>query len=914
MLKVFGITLRKCVNFSLEAKKQGFNSIFVRLSFIFLSLFLFVSLGTHAQERLSTPKDVLPVATDTIPVANPLAQDTIPKDSVALPQKKSDIETTINYSARDSIFTSIDGKQITLYGNAKIIYGEIELDAEEIVIDYAKNTLTAHGVRDSLGQRIGYPIFKNGQEVYETKDIIYNFKTGRARITEVVTTQGEGFIHGETVFKNEKDEIFSIRNTYTTCNLEHPHFRIRSTKTKAIPNDKIVSGPFYFELNDIPLPLGFAFGMFPMPRKSKSGILFPSFGEERRRGFNIRGGGYFFDFSEYVKLALTADVYSKGAYAFYANSNYSKRYKYTGGFNLSFSKNNNSDQIENTTYTNDYRIAWTHTPQTKGTGRFSASVNAATSTFNQNNNLIYGYTDQTNSSNFNNITAKLSSNVSYSKRFTGTPFNIGLNMTHNQDLTTGQVDLSLPKVSVNMINIYPFQRRDGQPTALDNFSIGYKMDGSNQITNNLGRIPSNAPRDSIADFSLDNFGTFFKNGRKGIRHNIPLSYSTKFLKFFTLSPSFAYEEKWYFEKLDWRYTTVNGKQTLVADTIQGFNRIANYNVSASLNTRIYGMYYLKKGNIQAIRHIMNPNISFGVTPDFTKNENYFQEFQDTVRTFYRARHQGFVYGPSTTGKSGAIGFSLGNNLEAKIKSEKDTVARKVMLINNLSISSSYNIVADSFNLAPLSISANTNIKNGLVNVNLSASLDPYTYLTSVGEDGTSTERRINSLAWKGGSPGRITTATMAMGTNLNPKGRDTDQESREKISQSNLPEQDKQFLLNNPDAYVDFEIPWNLRVNYSLSYSHPLNQDPRITQSLQMSGDMSLSEKWKVTFNTGYHFESKEITQTDIGISRDLHCWTMRVNWVPFGRFQSLNFTIAVKSSLLQDLKFERRKPFFDNL
>ena len=252
MLKVFGITLRKGVNFSLEAKKQGFNSIFVRLSFIFLSLFFLESPLILAQERIATPIGTLPISSDTVPTSRILASnDTIPSDSLRTPKKKSDIETTINYSARDSIFTSIDGKQITLYGNAKIVYGEIELDAEEIVIDYANNTLTAHGVRDSLGQRIGFPIFKNGAETYETKDIIYNFKTGRARITEVVTTQGDSFIHGETVFKNEKDEIFSIRNTYTTCNLEHPHFRIRSTKTKAIPDDKVVSGPFYFELNDI---------------------------------------------------------------------------------------------------------------------------------------------------------------------------------------------------------------------------------------------------------------------------------------------------------------------------------------------------------------------------------------------------------------------------------------------------------------------------------------------------------------------------------------------------------------------------------------------------------------------------------------------------------------------------------------
>ncbi len=851
-----------------------------------------------------------------------LATDTLqnPQDSAKV-RKKGDIETTINYSARDSIRASVDGKQVWLYGDAKIVYGEIELDADEIIIDYGQNTLSAHGSRDSLGQRVGYPIFKNGQELYETKDIVYNFKTKRARISEVVTTMGDAFLHGDVVYKNEKGELLSLRNSYTTCNLEDPHFRIRATKTKAIPNDKIVAGPFYMEFNDIPLPAGFLFGMFPSPRRSASGIIVPSYGEERRRGFNLRDGGYFFDISEYVKVALTGDIYSKGGHAIKANSNYMKRYQYNGSVNFAYSKNPDlDDKIETSAFTNDFRLTWSHSPQSKGTGRFSASVSAATATYNQNNFLSYGTQGDTyNNPNFNQTTAKLTSNVSYSKRFTGTPFSFGLNLNHNQDLQTKVVDLLLPNISVNMANIYPFQSKSGKTGPLDNFSLAYTMNAQNRVTNNLGKIPPTSPTDSIAPFTGSNFATFFANGRKGMRHNIPASFSFKALRYLTISPSVNYDEKWYGEQLVWGY---NEDSLLVKkDTLRGFNRIANYSFSVGMTTRLYGMYHFKKktSNIQAIRHIINPSISFTYTPNFATNSQYFQKLIDprdtSQREFYQDRYDGFVYGGSTRGKVGAIGFGIGNNLEMKIKKPQDSVARKVMLLNNLSIASSYNIIADAFKLAPISISANTNILDNMLNINLSATLDPYRIETTINEEtGISRERRIDELVWKSGKIGRITNATLAMSTNLNPQARNKQTSSRDKIGKSDLPEQEKQFLLQNPDAYVDFEIPWSLNISYNLGYTHAVNQNQNVTQTINFSGDVSLSASWKVTFSSGFHFESGEITQTNLGIARDLHCWTMRLNWTPFGRFTQYNFTINVKSAVLQDLKLERRKPFFDNL
>lgn len=875
-------------------------------------------------------QDTIPVASDTIPNQSDtlnITSDSLNIQADTVPPPRGDIETTINYTARDSIRASVDGKLIWLYGQAKITYGEIELEAEQITIDYGNSTMTAHGIRDSLGNRVGFPVFKNGSELYETKDIVYNFKTGRARISEVVTQQGESILHGETVFKNEDNELLSLRNRFTTCNLEDPHFSIISTKTKAIPNDKIVSGPFYLQFNDIPLPAGFLFGMFPAQRESKSGIIVPSYGEERLRGFNFRGGGYFFDISEYIKLALTGDLYSKGGHALYANSTYMKRYAYNGSFNFSYSKNRLGENIEDRTVSNDFRLTWSHSPQTKGTSRFAASVNAATATFNENNNLMYGSVNELSSNTLSNISTKLSSNISYNKRFAGTPFSLGINLSHSQDLETRLVDLSLPNVTLNMTNLYPFQRK-GRTSILDNFSVGYSMTGSNRITNDLGRLNPRAQRDSIAPFSFDNLPLFLENARKGVRHSIPLSYSFKFLRFFTMSPSVSYEERWYFEKLSWRYVQdeATGIYVPKADTIQGFNRIANYSMSVGLNTRIYGMYFFNSGSVKAIRHVINPSISFGLTPDFSRNRNYFDilnrptghgVFEPEVE--YRPRHEGFLYGSSTMGKAGSISFGIGNNLEMKVKTQKDTVERKVMLLNNLSISSSYNLMADSFKLSPVGLSANTNILDNMINVNLSATLDPYNYVRTV-EEGKISERRVDSYSWRGGSLGRLTNATLALNTNLNPDMRKRENSTREKVAEADIPEEDKQHILQNPNAYVDFDIPWSLNISYNLNYRRPITRNAermlpaQIIQTLQLSGDLSLSEKWKITYNTGYHFESKQFTQTNVGISRDLHCWHMNLTWVPFGRFQSYNFTIAVKASVLQDLKLERRRPFLDNL
>ncbi|MCB0491164.1 MAG: LPS-assembly protein LptD [Cyclobacteriaceae bacterium] len=920
------------MNFSLKAKHLEIKPEGVGKHFFFIfSILSFLSISGYAQVEnpIQAPELAIPARLDTLPtdsrrllnkndtLINKTDSLGIKSDSLKTPPPKSDIETTIFYSARDSINSSLESKIIKLYGNAKIKYGEIELEADEIIIDYEKSTITARGQLDSLGQRVGYPVFKNGNEVYETRDIVYNFKSKKAKISEVVTQQGDGIVHGDVVFKNDKNELFTIGNAYTTCNLAHPHFRIVSHKAKAIPNDKIVTGPFYMELNDVPLPLGFAFGMFPAQKKSASGIMVPSYGEEARRGFFLKNGGYYFDISDYVKLAVTGDLYSKGSSALYINSMYRKRYAHNGSLNFSMTNNRLTQNIEDNQKIRDFRIAWSHSPQTKGTGRFSASVNAATSSF-TNNNLL-GINTNPNATNIDNSSRKLSSNVSYSKTFKGTPFSMGINMRHNQDLVTKRVDLPLPDVSFNVNNIYPFKKSNKE--ALENFVVKYTAKGTNQITNSLG--PIGDVTDSIIPFNFDNLSTFLKNSRKGVRHEIPISTSVKALKHFTLSPSINYNEIWYFEKLTWGLDET-GEKAIVLDTIKQFNRIYNYSTGISLNTRIYGMYISKNPDkkLKAIRHVVNPSISYSYQPDFTDPKfGYYQTFTtDNGTVIQKSRHEGsqFVYGRSAQNRQSAMSFSIGNNLEMKVKNATDSVARKISLLNNLSISTSYNFAADSFKLSPFSLGANTNILNDKININIGATLDPYQYRidsisSSEADLGRIYETQISRYAWQDGfSLGQISSLNVSFGTNLSPKGNEKDADTRSKISQSNISQSDKEFLLQNPDSYIDFSIPWNLRVNYNLAYSKRGRQDSNITQAVRFNGDLSLTEKWKVVFNSGYDLKSKEFTQTTININRDLHCWQVSLGWTPFGAFQSYNFSIGVKSGMLRDLKLDRTRGFFD--
>ncbi|MGI9541945.1 MAG: putative LPS assembly protein LptD, partial [Cyclobacteriaceae bacterium] len=606
-----------------------------------------------------------------------------------------------------------------LYGDAKIEYGDITIEAAIIKLDQRSNTLKAEGIVDSLGKKIGTPKFTDKGVEYVTKGMQYNFKTQRAISEGLVTEQNQGFIHGEQVYKDEEDNLYVARAKYTTCDLAHPHFEIRSGKIKRTEKN-VITGPFNLWFNDVPTPLGLPFGMFPDQEQRTSGIVVPTYGEERQRGFFLRDGGYYFDINDHINLTVLGEVYSKGGWGLKFNSTYKKRYAYNGRFSFHYAKRTTGIEGDDSD-SRDFSLRWNYTPFARGTSRFSASVNAATRTYNQNNSLSI----------IQNFNANLNSSISYSKTFQGTPFNMTMSARHSQNLTTGIVDITLPEMSVNMSRQSPFKR--SRLGLLKNFNVTWNANLRNRVSNQPSRsgtsfdvVDGDVATDTVA-FDFNNLGTLFKNAENGMRMNIPISTSSKIFRHFNISPSFNFNDLWYLEKLN--HTWDEERQAVKIDTIPGFTRAGTYTVGAGLSTRIYGTFLFKEGKkIEAIRHTIIPSISFSYAPDFADPSfDYYQEVQvdTTGRTQLLSRYEGFVFGAPSRGNSGSIGFNLQNTLEMKVKTKNDTTkaSKKIPLLRNLGLSTSYNLVADSLNLSNIRINASTNILNNLINFSAAATID-----------------------------------------------------------------------------------------------------------------------------------------------------------------------------------------------
>ncbi len=916
------ILLRKIGIFSLKLKRR----VLKLKHLIFVGTWLLtVGLGiSYGQNNQITP---MPAEENPPSPALDSLQINASRDSIDAPadslqeEQIGEIETTIQYVATDSIQMDVPNQIVRLYGEAKITYGEIELTASEIEINYQTKIVTAKSTTDSLGNEIGKPVFKDGTEVYETDNMKYNFESKKAIIDGVVTQQGEAVMQGSKVFKNQRDELFISHAKYTTCNMKEPHFHIESSKLKVIPGKKVVSGPFHIKIKDIPTPIGFGFGMFPVPKQKVSGIIFPTWGEEKRRGFFLKNGGYYFAISDYIDLALTGDLYSKGSWGLNAATRYTKRYSYNGSFNLKYNNQTGLNEGDSTII-RDFWVNWSHSPQSKGTTRFSASVNAGTSTYNQNNPTA----DLRNT-----LNQDFNSSVSFSKTFRGTPFSMNASSRLQQNINTGLVNILFPELSLNMSRIYPF--KFGSTSAnnwLQKISFSWNMNSTNRASNNrlgspsfpvYGYVPEN---DTIVPVSELGLSGLWQRAQNGIRHAIPVSTSMNILKFITFSPSFNYSELWYFKELNYQW--LDDEAAVKVDTLNKFSRAFQYSASGSFNTRLYGtLNFGSDKSIQALRHVMIPSLSMSYSPDFSGEKyGYYEEVQvDTLgRTRRLSKYQGFVYGTPSAGQNASASFSLSNNLEMKVKTKKDTTdeARKVVLLDNLSINASYNFLADSFNLSDIRIAARTKIFNKKLDISFNSTLDPYAwqldsiYYTNNGDKRVA-QRQRNIYAWDlGRGIGQFTRATLALGMSLNPDARDKQNQQEEDMGPLSAEEEMQlEFIKNNPELYVDFSIPWNLRFNYNINYSKRGYEDADIIQALTFSGSITFTEKWNMSFNSGFDFENLEFTQTSFNISRDLHCWQMNFSWVPFGRYQSYYLTINAKSSLLQDLKINKQRSWFDN-
>ena len=871
-----------------------------------------------------------------------IPKDTVPTLQDSMKVNVDGIETTIEYYAVDSIITKTQTNTTYLYGDARIKYGTIDLLAAEIIIDRNTNELIARGVQDSTGIWRGRPIFKDAQGVYETEEIRYNFVTQRARIKGVATDQPDGQLQGEVIKRNPDQSAYILDGKYIPC-LNDPDATtyIKAKKIKINPGVSVITGPFLLYVGGIPTPLGLPFGYFPDTREVTSGILFPKYGDEQRRGLFLREGGWYQAWNDKIHSAFTGDIYSKGSWGIKIRNVYKNRYKYSGSLDITFNRNRTPETDETPLDSQDFWISWNHRPDSKGrNSRFSASVKAGTSSFNQNNLSTVNFSD--------NIRSEFRSNVNFSGTIPRSPFSYTFSARHNQNVQTKVLDVSLPEFGLNMNRVYPM--KGSKSDVLKRLNVGWRFNASNRITNVVRPGTAGfdiANRSVTTDTIAVQFATLpelLDNATNGAQHNVDLSTSFSFMEYLTFTPSFNVQELWYLEELNYEYLA--DENAVRIDTVNGFSRAMTYNASLGLSTQIYGMFKPRKSKrVEAVRHIMTPSIAFSYRPDFSAEKfGYYQTVQTDTASDGSATYQqlsiydGFRFGSPTLGEAAALSFSVSNKLEMKVKNDT-AQSKKVAIIDNLSLNGNYNFLADSFKLSTVSINARTSLFERKLQINMGATLDPYTYVTSTSEGLTSTQR-ISTLALRSNQGlGRITNARFSLSTNLNSKANSSNRSGGSSgFSGGGLAGEDGlgafgeggdnpgQFgslndggTTNNivpeyfydPNAYVDINIPWNIRLSYDYSYRWSTT-GTTTRQSVKASGQLELTPKWQLTYNTGYDFDQKDFTQTSFGVYRDLGCWEMRANWIPFGAFTSYTIDIQIKTSALKDLKISRRRSQFD--
>ena len=875
---------------------------------------------------------------------------------------KGQVATTIKYTAKDSMQFDVTQKVARLYSKASVDYGDTDLKAALITINYGQNTMQAEGRMDSVKNRLmDRPVLKDGGGLYTASNIAYNFKSKKARVTDAVTTQGEGFVSAATIKRLPNGDINGLNGRYTTCNLEHPHFYIQAKKMKMIPGEKVVTGPFNLVIGGVPTPLGFLFGFFPMPNKSRgSGVLIPTFGQASDRGYYLTNGGYYFAPNDYIGVRLTGDVYAGnnqkfGGWGATADISYLKRYTFQGNFNLRFSNrptnpillgNDGSANVGQTYIqppaSNSFWISWNHSPVAKpGGGRFAASVNAGTSSFNRVNSLdARRY-----------LSTQYSSAISYSKQLRYLPINFDVKMSQSQG-TDGTMTFTLPDISLGVARQYPYQWfgiKQGAGGKLgtktyEQFTISYNLTARNEFSNTVQprTLSSGFPllgggaELTRIPFSFGNLGRLLSNGRNGVQHQFGIGLGSYSLgPHVKLNPTVSYGEVWYGQRLN--YTYVPLAQAVRIDTTRGdFNRVGAYSLGASLNTTIYGTV-VRRGThkIQALRHKMTPSATYNFSPDAYTAGRYYPQSQpvyqlgsdfynnvtgpnqllvtDALRNGYLNNYEGFLYGVPGGARQQQISFGLQNNVELKVRDDKDTTGtnpfRKVSLIDGLDFNMGYNFVAPERKLSNLNVQFRTQIAKKL-NLNSGASFSPY----QRNSQGVEIDRYLfqadNSKLL------RLSSATLGATYAFNPSTGTKKSVVRRAVAPSNDPTLGTVGPPNLYADYIDFDIPWELNLTYAAGYTTntvPLTSGstrPPILalNTMGATGSVNLTPNLKFSSNLSYDFVSQSIGYTSVNFSRDLHCWQITGAWFPFGQLKGYNFTIAAKSSLLQDLKLNRNR------
>lgn len=824
-------------------------------------------------------------------------------DTMAIPRtERASIEAMIDRVASDSIVQDIINRKVYLYGDAVIKYEDITLKAAIIEVDFNTNTVYARGREDSTGKLIGNPEFTEGNTTFKAKSMSYNITTKKGMIQQVLTEDQQGFLHGKKVKKMDDNTINVLHGSYTTCNLEeNPHFSFNFKKSRVIPDNKIVTGPAYMEIEGVPTILALPFGIFPNNAGKKSGIIIPSYGESSNRGFFLENGGYYWAINDRMDLTVLGDIYSRGSWAIKPKFRYKKRYKYNGNLDLGYAVNVVSSQgAPDYSKSTDFRIRWVFNqdPKARPNGRFSADVNIVTSNYVKYN--VVSAEDY--------LSNEFQSSIAYQTSFGEGKYNLTANSTFRQNTKTHKVDISLPQLTFSVNRFNPLKKPGGKKRFYEDLSISYTMNARNEINTT----------DSML-FEPDVFQNDMKNGAI---HRIPISLPVKVLKYFTLSNSINLTDRMYSQSSRLHYsndTIFDGNDTIVGytdvDTVTGFQNALDFSLSSSLTTRVYGMLRFKKGPLRAIRHVFTPSIGISYTPDFGDEKwGYYKSYIDgdgneVKYSVFNNNLYNSIYGTPPGQESGSINFNFQNNLEIKVRSRKDTVTgmKKVKLIEALSFSGSYDLAKDSLKMSVLRVTGRTTLYKN-INLQYSSQWDPY----ALDADG----KRYNKYEWEVNRKlfrMDYTTWNLSLGLKLG------DKDFKKKEKPKDASEETLEDIKENRDDYVDWDVPWSLDVRYNFQYrmensylNYEKETDHKIVQTLALSGQINITPKWKFTFRTGWDFTNNEVSYTSINIYRDLHCWEMRFNWVPLGTRQSWNFSINVKASILQDLKLNRKKDFRD--
>lgn len=839
-------------------------------------------------------------------------------------RSKVDIENTVTFSAKDSLVL-LGLNNAYLFGDGTVEYQDFHLNSAEIRMELDSSTVYAAGMPDTAGVVTGNPIFKDKSGEYESETMKYNFKTERGYITGVITEQDEGFITGGRAKRMEDGSFYMEDGRYTTCDdHEHPHFYFQLTRAKVRPQKDVVTGPGYLVLADVPLPLALPFGYFPFSKKYSSGVIFPSFGEDYNRGFYLRRGGYYFAFNDNVDLALMGEIYTKGSWGLSAHSNYVKRYKFRGSFDISFLNTIYGDKgMPDYQNMRNFQVIWSHSQDAKANPNFnfSASVNFATTGYNRNDlNSYYN-------SSFTENTKSSTVNMTYRIPNSKWSFSATANITQRtQDSTLA---VSFPNLTVTMSQTAPFKRK--RSIGGERWYEKIKLSYSGRFQNSLTATQNEFFKKNI-----------IKDWKNGMSHSVPISATFSLFKYLNLSPSISVNDRMYTSKIRRQWDTQASRE--IQDTTYGFYNIFDFNMSIGFDTKIYGFWKPMKflgDKVQMIRHVLTPTVSFNWSPDFGHPiwgvYNYYV-YTDQAGNDRRVDYSYFshgIFGVPSRGKRGAVSLNLANNLEMKVKSDKDsTGVKKISLIENLSLSSSYNFAADSLRLSPLQASIMLRLVKNF-NLNINSSWDPYVYkLNSYGNPVQVNRYRIQEGKglYRLSSAGTSFSYTFNNDTFKRKKndeknsdnfgaddedylGEDTEHESFSDMA-SKKREQKKQKDsgdISDSDGYYSWSVPWSVSINYSVSYGYgefdynKMEYKGRWNQNLSFNGNIRPTKNWNFSFSASYDFNAHKIAYMNCTISRDIHCFTMSASFVPVGPYKSYNFHIAVKSSLLKDLKYDQR-------